>query len=231
MGVKVIGTTSVVEQSGSPRYSYSKEGLSIQRIYRGDMAELKEMRPTVGHNASDGVKVISVEIYPTSVSEIGEMVVKYDDFTSVSNEVEVGTEVLSDEIELEWSQLEKPLASAPIFKNVPFSEIQIVEKIISGESNNSEIDKCCDDAKKYYEKRQKGVSSYLIFAPVVRRTRQTRAKPSAGACGKISPPPMTVGNYVFLKTADRVLKSNSDKFWTRTEEWTGADNWDRDLYK
>ena len=231
MGVKVIGTTSVVEQSGSPRYSYSKEGLSIQRIYRGDMAELKEMRPAVGSGGNDGVKVISVEIYPTSVSEIGEMVVKYDDFTSVSNEVEVGTEVLSDEIELEWSQLEKPLACAPIFRGIPLEEIQIVEKIISGELDESAFEKCTNNlVDDYYEKRRRGVASYLVFAPVVRRTRQTRSKPTCGACGKISSPPMAVGSYVFLKTADRILKSNSDNFWTRTEEWTGADNWDRDLY-
>lgn len=78
-----------------------------------------------------------------------------------------------------------------------------------------------------------GIESYLVFAPVVTKETDYDALPkNIGAdCGKIKTPPYTAGGgFVFLKTADRCTQNQTDGTWHRSEQWTGADAWDTDIY-
>lgn len=155
-----------------------------------------------------------------------------------------------DEIvyEVEMAQLEKPLLSAPAF---------------SGYAEQVELWKAGDPATRalyQYDDAQgnrfqlggqalvaaklilKGVESYLVFAPVARRTSRYAAKKAeqvfssvGAACGKRQTPPAKLtriagGTWEWLKTADRV-QENSGGGCERVEEWTGADEWDHDLYQ
>lgn len=239
MGViKTVGDIyQAYEQAGSPRYSYDKEGGRCTRVFRGSMSILEAMRPSVAGNM-DGTygnfRVTSVEIYPTSTSEIGEMVVNLDNYTDES-ELNQGSEIESTQkeetIEIEWTQLDKPLAQAPFFKNLSPEDIQLAEDVISGKQSKAALNDKSDKLTTYYEKRMRGQQTYLVFAPVVRRTMQTSSRPTTGSCGKIDSPPVGIGGFQFIKTTDRASKSTHNRYWERTEEWLGADSWDNDLYK
>ena len=242
--IKTVGDIyQAYEQAGSPRYSYDKEGGRCTRVFRGAMSILQAMRPSVG-SSMDGTygnfHVVSVDIYPTSTSEVGEMVVNLDNYTDEEelkqgendsgNNSYVGSSQKEETIEIEWSQIDKPLAQAPIFQNLKPEEIQLVEDIVSGKQSKDAIANMSDKLASYYEKRMRGQSTYLVFAPVVRRTMQSSTRPSTGSCGKIDSPPVGIGGFQFIKTADRASKSKSSKYWERSEEWLGADSWDQDLY-
>ena len=234
--IKTVGDIyRAYEQSGSPRYSYDKEGGRCSRVFRGGMDILQAMRPSVGGRMADvspDFLVVSIDIYPTSTSEIGEMVVNLDNFSDESELNWVNNNAPKEEtIEIEWSQLDKPLAQAPVFKNLSPEDIKLAEDILSGKQTTDALEGKSDRLLLYYEKRAKGQQTYLVFAPVVRRTSQSTSRPSAGACGKINSPPVGVNGYQFIKTACRISKSKSNKYWERSEEWLGADSWDTDLYK
>lgn len=85
--------------------------------------------------------------------------------------------------------------------------------------------------KELLTKRMQGQDQYLEPAPIARRTRYFTLT-SAGRTGiRQTPSFLHVGlptGYEWLKTCDRVL--NRPGFLERIEEWTGAIEWDHDLY-
>jgi hypothetical protein len=78
-------------------------------------------------------------------------------------------------------------------------------------------------------KMQRGQTGYLIFAPVVSKVSDYQGRPDTAAAGTINTPDESIAGYVYLKTGDRLVQKTDNK-WERTEEWTGADSWDIDLY-
>lgn len=99
---------------------------------------------------------------------------------------------------------------------------------------------------KLAEKIMKGVTNYIIYAPVITRTRTFPFRPYVGTIGKISKPKSEDGWHGFnnetlpsdwtelakewLKTAERST-SNQDGTFTLVEQWQGADQVDHDLYQ
>ena len=79
------------------------------------------------------------------------------------------------------------------------------------------------------DKIRKGVESYLLFAPVITLTGTYDGRPDSGVPGYIATPPVSVDGFEYLKTADRV-RQNQDRTWERVQQWTGADEWDTDIY-
>lgn len=238
--IKTVGDIyQAYEQAGSPRYSYDKEGGRCTRVFRGSMDILHAMRPNVGSTMAGTLGdflVVSVDIRPTATSEVGEMVVNLDNYSdenelNSSNSNNIGSSQKEATIEIEWSQIDKPLAQSPFFKSLSADDVKIVEDVISGKQSADVLKDKSDKLNAYYEKRLRGQSTYLVFSPVVRRTMQTSSQPSTGSCGKISSPPVGIAGFQFIKTADRASKSKSSRYWERTEEWLGADSWDTDLYR
>lgn len=150
--------------------------------------------------------------------------------------------------EIEMAQLEKPLLSKPAWSGY-------VEQIEAWRGSDPALraaykytDAAGDEvelaggARKVAALLMKGVESYLVFAPVVRVTRRSNEKPEDTSefrqigkdCGKRCRPPadplsLVAGTWDWLKTADRCQKVAGGSF-ERVEEWTGADEWDKDLY-
>ena len=80
----------------------------------------------------------------------------------------------------------------------------------------------------------------LVFSPVARKTTNSE-KPAVkafgavgGRAGKIDNPPskllaMVAGAWKWLKTEDRAVERSGGGS-QHVEAWTGADEWDEDLY-
>lgn len=149
--------------------------------------------------------------------------------------------------EVEMAQLEKPLLSHPRYKDyadqveawrggdpatraaMKYTDVDGEEVVLAG------------NAEKAARLIMQGVESYLVFAPVCRRTSRTNeavedAVTGIGKdCGKKQRPPakllgMTAGTWQWLKTADRAVETAGGGA-ERVEEWTGADEWSDDLYE
>lgn len=93
------------------------------------------------------------------------------------------------------------------------------------------------------KKMMKGIDNYPVYTPVITRTTTWAFNPPVGEIGcKVTPesrpgwqgfsseaPDWTQLANVFLKTAER-SHANGDGTFTLTEQWTGADELDSDLY-
>lgn len=150
--------------------------------------------------------------------------------------------------EVEMAQLEKPLLSKPGWDG--YAEqieawrgsdpaMRAAYKYTDAEGEEAEL---LGNARKIAKLLMKGVESYLVFAPVVRVTRRSNEEPKDTSefrqigkdCGKRCSPPsdplsLVAGSWEWLKTADRCQEVAGGSF-ERVEEWTGADEWDEDLY-
>lgn len=228
---KVIGDIyKAHEQPGSPSYHRDANGRTCQRVFRGSTSVIKAMEPSIGASMFDlgdsSLLVTSTDIRSLESSEISELVV------ALSNNVDsemLNPDLSGETIEVEWSQIDKPLEQHPLFKDLTKEELKLISNVLNDKAQESEIKN--ETALKLYEKKRRGQDSYLVFAPVVRRTTKQRSRPTSTSCGKISSPPVGVAGYTFLKSADRASKNSADGYWTRQEEWLGADSWDKEIYK
>jgi hypothetical protein len=155
-----------------------------------------------------------------------------------------GDNLLSCTFEVEMAQLEKPLLAHPDFSgyadvvgkwmNSP-PEIKNANKYVSGVDANGAAtveDVTGEALTKVLPKIRKGVESYLVFAPVVTKTSVSGDRPDVGKdIGKRCAPDVEPdGDWDWLKTGDRAVQQQ-DGSWQRVEVWTGADEWDQDLYE
>lgn len=223
--VKLLGRIAIYEQAGSPHYTEDSGGGTITRTYQGPMEILLQNRPAIGATTSEaGYYLVSSDCKPITPACIGELTLVY----SNKNEYTWSNENPETVIEVEWSQIEKPLATHPRYSSISQDDLKKVEDILSGKLEATEVSGV--RVQEYLEKRLRGVDSYLVFAPVVRKTSTTRNRPGTGSCGQISSPPIGVSGFQFLKTADSARQSSLTRVWERSEEWTGADKWDSDIY-
>lgn len=101
------------------------------------------------------------------------------------------------------------------------------------DEQKTEIVELSDNAKDLARKLLRGQETYWVYAPVLRRTRESSQTPATSTSGKIVSPsgfPSVPQNYEWLQTADRGTRSGRQRRWERTEELTGADKWDPDIY-
>lgn len=150
--------------------------------------------------------------------------------------------------EIEMAQLEKPLLSRPDWSGYAEqiemwrgSEPALRAEYKYKDAAGDEFE-LLGASRKIAALLMKGVESYLVFAPVVRVTRRSNEEPKDTSefrdigrdCGKRCSPPadplsLVSGRWSWLKTADR-LQAVAGGSYERVEEWTGADEWDEDLY-
>jgi len=154
------------------------------------------------------------------------------------------------ELEVEWGLLEKPIETAPPFKNLSDAErehVRLWEDLGVDASKRREAfeyptvnspDPGSDGdwaalsgaALLLAKKKAKGVEVWQTPAPVVRRTRESITRPTTTRCGRRETPPVSISGYQFVKTSDKATRSGRAGPWSRVEEWTGAEEWDSDLY-
>lgn len=147
------------------------------------------------------------------------------------------TTVLRERWEIDMAQLEKPLLTHP--KLVEDDAAKHLALWLDGAEELRRANKYLDESNVkqalngeeiiWANKLRKGVETYLIFTPVVTRIREYEGRPETEGCGTLDTPSVSVDGYEYLKTADRSVQ-NDKKHWTRTEQWTGSDAWDHDIY-
>lgn len=145
---------------------------------------------------------------------------------------------LRETIEIDMAQIEKPILTHKKIADDGMAAHLALWRDGDDEARRA-ANKYLDDAGNeqaltsgeivWAEKIRKGVESFLVFAPVVTQSGVYDGRPDVSVPGFIDTPPVTVGDYVFLKTADKVAQ-NQDRTWTRVQQWTGADEWDTDIY-
>lgn len=112
-------------------------------------------------------------------------------------------------------------------------EMKRAWKYVDGAGNAYELSGQGLDAAKLLAK---GVTGYLQFYPVIRKTTRSKNAPAV-VCANLmkvgDPPdcPLTVaGTWQWLATAD-TCSQQSDNTWRRVQMWTGAETWDELLYE
>ena len=211
-------------------------------VRQGRYADLKGQVPDRG-SPFEGGTVVSADLQPSKGGMALLSVTVRDSASSRYVDNDGDREII---YEVEMAQLEKPLLSHPDFKAYagPVDNWRCASPVLRASFKYEDADGEHElygaglDAAKLI---MKGVESYLVFAPVLRRTTCSPKKPRSafkgvgGLCGKVVTPPaklrgMASGKWEWLKTADRA-RTASGGGSERVEEWTGADEWDKALYK
>lgn len=93
---------------------------------------------------------------------------------------------------------------------------------VDSSDRDSQVNELSMEAQAFCEYLLKGISSYMHFYPVARRTTKL-GTPSAGdPCGFLTSVPFPVPpGYDWIKTADDSTRAGNGK-WQRSEEWTGS---------
>ena len=232
-GVHLHHTTGRVQVSDTTTRTIVRQGL---------YDALQEQVPERG-SSFDGGTVVSADLQPSRGGMAMLSVTVRDPSSSRYTDADGDREIV---YEAEMVQIEKPIMSHPNFKayagvielwrnsdpklraELRYKDADDVEQELDGQAR--------DAAALILE----GVESYLVFAPVLRRTTSDPRRPRkafsriGGKCGKRVTPPsrltgMAAGDWGWLKTADRARQASGGGS-ERVEEWTGADEWDERLY-
>lgn len=142
--------------------------------------------------------------------------------------------------EIDWQQIQKSIKDHPRYNGGAYTltdtDWEHIDAALAGQKQTSagaSVDVSSPAGRaNAYTKMRKGIDSYVVFAPVARKTTRNILIFSAGSnLGSYSATAPFAGcpsGYKWLKTSDRARKEGP--FWERTEEWLGADNWDPQLY-
>jgi len=211
-------------------------------VYKGTLAALTVVIPARGDTVTGETGyIVETAVLSPANGDLAELTVNMVLLGTDETEL-VFPEVVSDKYDIDWMRIEKPIETSTFLGD---SADQAAAAIVLDLWTNTEpklraqyiyVDE--DDVQsslvgntlEIAKKIMKGVTSYLEFVPVVQRVRIYQGRPITGGCGLIEDPPANaITGYVFLKTADR-LNDQEEGVSVRTEEWTGAIEWDTDLY-
>lgn len=223
-------------------------------VFEGDAAEIAYLQPSNGGAYDTNWIVTSSQLDPdvggTSKLTIN-LVLKVTGEGGIASAIETTWQI-------EWQRLEKPLTENPLliaeagegdppdpdrkfatevesWKSAPDirkRKYQIAKWDLTTEpdvNNDSDWYALTGVALKIATKIMRGVESFVVFHPVVTKNSTYSFQPITGDCGAKETPAVNVAGYQYLKTADSIVQQ-PDKSWKRTEQWTGATEWDPELY-
>jgi len=212
---------------------------SLTLVWGGTYAALRAVQPDKG-DTYVGYESMPVQMSTLSPRRglLGQLTIVLSDKVEEDGEEAV---VLKDRWEIEWQQVEKDLVQHPyiaddvdaatIIEQVEFwknAEVKLRAKFKYLDENAAE-QTLTTKALEVATKILRGHEKYAVYAPVMRWIRDYQGRPDPAACGFIESPTESIAGYVYLKTGDRLAQQGDDA-WLRNEEWTGADDWDTDLY-
>jgi len=239
MAVTPIGNTGTRE-SWESGLKQKAERNSLELVYTGNYAELAAAMPAkgttqdAGNGIPQGYEVEHSKLRPLRGLR-GELRIVLVESEESAAEKPEGA--ITSIIEIDMAQLEKPLLSKPGISDAVPAQIELWRdspanlRLAMKYEQDGDIYDLAGDSLIFAKLILKGVESYLVFAPVVSRTSTYKNRPTPANYGKIETPPVTVeGSWEYLKTADRIVQQ-ADGSYARTEQWTGADEWDRALYE
>jgi len=251
------GSTAVHEQPGSPVLTQDSGTEKVVRTFRGPYAALLAFRPDVNDTMADledeEMKVVTSELQPDGAGLQGPA-------TLVVTLAKALDEVVE---EIEFGALEMPIESHPYYSlitpsiwagfmkwesepnptlkgalkytyTVTYQDYDPGTGEALGEPYNQEfVAELTGIIAGLAAKKLRGTTSYVVPAPILRRTTVSNAKPTPSGLGKRAasePFSNAPDGYEWLKMADRVVYRSNVNRWERTEEWHGAEAWDPDLY-
>jgi hypothetical protein len=232
--VKRLGNHATREAPESREITVTDAGASMTIIQRGLYSALESALPKAG-DAFPGIAGMIVERANLRRGKggLGTLV------TSLVPKSAEGGELTPTSVEWEvaMERLEKPLFGHP---NVNGYTGQLaaweatdaeLRAQLKYRDESREIQPLTGKAADFAAKKLRGQESYLRCYPVVRKVSVYSGKPAVGAgMNTIQTPAETAkGDWEYLKTGDSRSSLANGK-WRRTEEWTGAEKWDPDLY-
>jgi hypothetical protein len=245
------GNTSIRERPDSPEWDYNTQKVTCTRTFEGMYADLLSSMPDIGYNMEgynpnlliENVKIKKAVSGKATMTIVLETLV--DPITNPPAPVQ-------PVYEIEWTQIERPIEQHPFFKLLfpdpfgvlpPLNATQVnalnafrlwetsADNASAASTNYANLTK---GFQALAQKKMRGETSYLIFAPVARITTLTREVVLASACGFVftDVPGFTElpAGYQWLQTADRSTRTGTYGKWQRVQEWTGAIVWDSNLY-
>ena len=247
----LIGDTDIRETSESGTINVEAmitRDVVLAGMYADLFAMLAEMLAGDSYSEYTGFSVASANL-TRKKGNLGKLVLKLVPTTAWSGTIVGSTPPSSTVWEFDMAQIEKPLSSHPalmddtqnpdlvsnatkleLWRNEQRTDLRNAFKYLpTPASSDAEAVTLEGIVKKFAIKILRGVESYIVFAPVVSKTSVYSGRPETGAIGMIEDPYYCDPDFEYLKTGDHSVQ-NTDKTWTRTEKWTGADSWDHDLY-
>lgn len=248
----------VFEAFDSPQWKFAEEDTCV-RTFNGPYNDLLAMRPTHGstmEGTGDSMLVQDSTLKRAKCNR-GTLTVNLVG-SSPGSAPPVPGAPLKTVVEIDWVAVQKDLKASPIWQTgnstttlIDYSGWARIEKwknepnlqLKIGGTEAAPVYKFKDEdgtevtlngaETKAARKILRGVEGYNIYAPIVKKTTTYSRQPTPGTAGfRQEDVPVTVDipdGYEWLKTACRDTQ-NQDKTWQRSEEWTGADEWDADLY-
>jgi hypothetical protein len=230
------GSTKIEEQPGSPKYTESGSGEKVVRTFRGPYSTLFGTRPRKGGTMTgyDGFVIDEVYLEPDGAGPDGPgtmtvTLLKDLFFSTATDAVE----------EIEYTEITKPAEQAPIFAPGGAKELTDtdLDRIADWKAAGTAAERtriyaeASANAKYFITKLKRGQDSYVVFAPVYRRTRKSYNPPTTTRCGrKVAKPGPCPAGYEWFQSADRRMRQGGAGKWEYVTEITGVDRVDTDFY-
>ena len=232
----------------------SVEGDSGRIVRRGSYAQLEAAKPAIGTLIS--TQGASMNVLSTNLrkerGELGTLTIVLGD-KDRSGEGVVPLTVREETIELDYTLMEKPIESHPLFKDIfvpAGGDFSVLATIQAWENEQDVVAKgqfmylapngvagtgayltLSAGAQAFAAKKLAGIESYFLQVPIVRKTSILKRAVKTSKCGsRDTPPEFDDVQDVWLKTADKMTRTGAKGTWERIEEWTGFDQLDADLY-
>jgi hypothetical protein len=242
------GDLTIRERPDSPEWAFNTQKITCTRTFEGMYADLLSGRPGIGTSMEgyDNLYVEDVRI-KRSISGKATMTVLLEvQIVPITNPPLPAQPVY----EIEWVQLERPIEQNPAFKTLfpdptgatEFTADQLTalnnfiawENVADATTRSTAYAALTSDFQALAQKKMRGQTTYLLFAPLARVTTLAREVTLATACGKVfsEVPNFTElpAGYLWLSTSDRSTRTGTYGKWQRVQEWTGADSWDSTIY-
>jgi len=236
-----LGSQKLTLSPDSPEVDTQADGITTTLKYEGPYAECLSAKPArlttipgygearvvstrcaklPGRRGTLTIRLFESKVQPAPPSESGE---GGDDGGG-------GPPGLGDiVIELDWVRIDKPIETHPLFADISAEVLETIRQAIQNPTGSAPEIPAGTAAALLFAKMARGQESYPVFAPVVTRERKYYSRPGSTTVGQRDNPPVSVpGDWEFVKTADRLRRERG--IWTRNEEWTGADEWDPDIF-
>ncbi|WP_043585373.1 hypothetical protein [Geminisphaera colitermitum] len=248
------GSRELILQPGYPREIETAAGRRVELLYRGPYAAAKAKRPKPGQTiagveGTEGLYVDQTEVYPDEAGPTASGTLKIILADEGGNSG--ASTVIDKQItwEVEWVDLSRPLsqhrryraggvnaltdndlADIEAWKNETAGDLRRAFKYKNGKGEEVTL---TVNAQHLAKKLLRGQETYVHPAPVVRKTSRQWVAPKTTQMGKRSaakPYADAPDGYQWLTTADKSLHQGTRGKWERVQEFTGAEEWDADLY-
>ena len=238
------GSKDLAESPESPDWDFQSDKTVCVRTFYGPYDLCLARKPVNGqimHDFGDdsGLLVSNVKIKRQRGGK-GEMRVTLEEAIAATEEAST---VQPPKYEVENVSVDRKIESHDRYAELDADDHALIQQALDAQTKEARGIILTDDdfsnlMFELYEKKRKGIDSYTIYVPVLRRTRIYSSAHKPDPCGlrltKLQLPSdieaIAPDGYVWMKTADRGNHSGRFGKHERCEEWSGFDSIDEDLY-